>query len=74
MREFLASEAMDGLGIPTTRAAAIVTSSSRVARDPFYDGCVRQEPCAVVMRVAGTFLRCEAEEGGVHVVWEITTV
>lgn len=38
LREFLASEAMDALGIPTTRAAACVTSESRVERDPFYDG------------------------------------
>ena len=38
IREFLCSEAMHFLNIPTTRAAACVTSDSRVARDPMYDG------------------------------------
>ena len=38
IREFLCSEAMHFLGIPTTRAAACVTSDTRVARDPMYDG------------------------------------
>uniref|UniRef100_G1TWD8 Selenoprotein O n=1 Tax=Oryctolagus cuniculus TaxID=9986 RepID=G1TWD8_RABIT len=45
------------LGIPTTRAGACVTSASRVVRDVFYDGNPRQEPCAVVLRLAPTFLR-----------------
>lgn len=38
LREFLCSEAMAALGIPTTRAASLVTSDSRVERDPLYDG------------------------------------
>jgi uncharacterized protein YdiU (UPF0061 family) len=57
IREFLGSEAMHGLGIATTRAASCVTSSSRVDRDIRYDGNARPEPCAVVARVARTFVR-----------------
>lgn len=37
IREFLCSEAMFHLGIPTTRAGACVTSESTVMRDVFYD-------------------------------------
>lgn len=58
IREFLASEAMHYLGIPTTRAASLVVSDdSQVKRDMLYDGNVKNEKCAVVMRVAPTFLR-----------------
>ncbi|XP_067554562.1 protein adenylyltransferase SelO, mitochondrial isoform X2 [Pseudorca crassidens] len=57
VREFLCSEAMFHLGIPTTRAGACVTSQSTVERDVFYDGNPRPEQCAVVLRVAPTFLR-----------------
>ncbi|XP_023443062.2 protein adenylyltransferase SelO, mitochondrial [Dasypus novemcinctus] len=57
IREFLCSEAMFHLGIPTTRAAACVTSESTVVRDMFYDGNPKHERCAVVLRVAPTFLR-----------------
>ncbi|EPY84856.1 selenoprotein O-like protein [Camelus ferus] len=56
IREFLCSEAMFHLGVPTTRAGACVTSQSTVLRDVFYDGNPRAEPCAVVLRVAPTFL------------------
>jgi len=38
VREFLCSEAMHHLGVPTTRAGTCVTSSSTVERDPMYDG------------------------------------
>lgn len=57
IREFLCSEAMFHLGVPTTRAGACVTSQSTVVRDPFYDGNPKHEPCAVVLRIASTFLR-----------------
>lgn len=33
---------LDVQGIPTTRAACIVTSDTRVTRDPLYDGTVIQ--------------------------------
>ncbi|XP_037703673.1 protein adenylyltransferase SelO, mitochondrial isoform X2 [Choloepus didactylus] len=57
IREFLCSEAMFHLGIPTTRAAACVTSESTVVRDVHYDGNPKHERCTVVLRVASTFLR-----------------
>lgn len=57
IREFLCSEAMFGLGVPTTRAGSVVTSDLRVARDVFYDGRPRLERCSVVLRIAPTFIR-----------------
>ncbi len=57
LREFLCSEAMHHLGIPTTRAAALVTSDSRVMRDVLRNGNAKEEHCAVVARVARSFLR-----------------
>ena len=57
LREFLCSEAMHFLHIPTTRAATLVTSKSTVARDPFYDGRVLDEKCTVVSRIAPNFFR-----------------
>ncbi|CAG9460173.1 unnamed protein product [Pedinophyceae sp. YPF-701] len=57
LREFLCSEAMHGLGIPTTRAGCVVVSDATVVRDVFYNGNAQREPCAVVLRIAQTFLR-----------------
>jgi serine/tyrosine/threonine adenylyltransferase len=57
IREYLCSEAMWGLGIPTTRAASLVVSDSKVIRDKLYDRNAKYEPCAVVLRVAPTFMR-----------------
>nr|BAB23774.1 unnamed protein product [Mus musculus] len=57
IREFLCSEAMFHLGIPTTRAGACVTSESTVMRDVFYDGNPKYEKCTVVLRIAPTFIR-----------------
>ncbi|KAL1767460.1 hypothetical protein HispidOSU_019702 [Sigmodon hispidus] len=57
IREFLCSEAMFHLGIPTTRAGACVTSESTVIRDVFYDGNPKYEKCTVVLRIAPTFIR-----------------
>nr|DBA31267.1 TPA: hypothetical protein GDO54_007143 [Pyxicephalus adspersus] len=57
IREFLCSESMYHLGIPTTRAASCVTSDSTVIRDVFYDGNPKKERCTVVLRIAPTFLR-----------------
>jgi uncharacterized protein YdiU (UPF0061 family) len=51
------SEAMYNLGIPTTRAATLVTSDEKVYRDPLYSGQIVFERCAVVSRIAPTFLR-----------------
>jgi serine/tyrosine/threonine adenylyltransferase len=57
IREFLCSEAMHHLGVPTTRALSIVTTGESVVRDMFYDGHPRAEPGAVVCRVAPSFTR-----------------
>lgn len=58
LREFLASEHMHALGVPTTRAGSVVVSrSTTVVRDMFYDGNAKHEPVAVVMRIAKSFLR-----------------
>jgi uncharacterized protein YdiU (UPF0061 family) len=57
LREFLCSEAMHHLGVPTTRALSLVTTGEDVVRDILYDGHPRPEPGAVVCRVAPSFLR-----------------
>jgi len=57
IREFLCSEAMYHLGIPTTRALSVITTGELVKRDMFYDGHPKDEPGAVVCRVAPSFLR-----------------
>jgi len=57
LREFVCSEAMHWLGVPTTRALSLVGTGEPVLRDMFYDGHPREEPGAVVCRVAPSFLR-----------------
>jgi len=57
VREFLCSEAMHHLGVPTTRALSLVATGDDVVRDMFYDGNPRPEPGAIVCRIAPTFLR-----------------
>ena len=57
IREFLCSEAMHHLGVPTTRALSLVGTGESVVRDMFYDGNPRPEPGAVVCRVAPSFIR-----------------
>ncbi|TMW64805.1 hypothetical protein Poli38472_008972 [Pythium oligandrum] len=58
LREFLASEHMHALGIPTTRSGSVVVShDTQVVRDMFYDGNAKKEPTAVITRIARTFLR-----------------
>ena len=57
IREFLCSEAMHHLGVPTTRALSLVGTGEPVVRDMFYDGHARPEPGAIVCRVAPSFLR-----------------
>ena len=57
VREFLCSEAMFHLGVPTTRALSLVTTGEQVVRDMFYDGRAKPEPGAIVCRVAPSFLR-----------------
>ena len=50
IREYLCSEAMAGLGIPTTRALAVVGSALPVQRETL-------EQAAIVTRVAESFIR-----------------
>ncbi|XP_077861514.1 protein adenylyltransferase SelO, mitochondrial-like, partial [Saccoglossus kowalevskii] len=57
IREFLCSEAMHHLGIPTTRAGSCITSDTKVQRDIFYNGNVIQEQATIVLRIAPTFIR-----------------
>ncbi|SNC60445.1 Uncharacterized conserved protein YdiU, UPF0061 family [Hymenobacter gelipurpurascens] len=57
LREFLCSEAMHYLGVPTTRALSLVGTGDEVVRDMFYNGNARPEPGAIVARVAPTFVR-----------------
>jgi len=57
VREFICSEAMHHLGVPTTRALSLVTTGEEVVRDMFYDGHPEAEPGAIVCRVAPSFLR-----------------
>jgi uncharacterized protein YdiU (UPF0061 family) len=57
LREFVCSEAMHALGIPTTRALSLVLTGDRVVRDMFYDGRPEAEPGAIVCRVSPSFVR-----------------
>ncbi|MBC7174242.1 MAG: YdiU family protein, partial [Polyangiaceae bacterium] len=57
VREFLCSEAMHHLGVPTTRALSLVTTGEEVLRDVLYSGHPAMEPGAIVARVAPSFLR-----------------
>ena len=57
IREFLCSEAMHHLGVPTTRALALVATGETVIRDMFYDGNPVAEPGAIVCRAAPSFTR-----------------
>ncbi len=57
IREFLCSEAMHHLGVPTTRALSLVLTGEQVMRDMLYDGNPKYEAGAVVCRVAASFIR-----------------
>jgi uncharacterized protein YdiU (UPF0061 family) len=57
VREYLCSEAMHHLGVPTTRALCLIATGESVVRDMFYDGHPKKEPGAVVCRVSPTFTR-----------------
>jgi len=57
LREFVCSEAMHFLGVPTTRALSLAGTGEQVIRDMFYDGHPEPEPGAIVCRVAPSFVR-----------------
>jgi serine/tyrosine/threonine adenylyltransferase len=57
LREYLCSEAMHYLGVPTTRALSLVTTGNQVVRDMFYDGNPQFEQGAITCRVSPSFTR-----------------
>ena len=57
IREYLCSEAMYHLGVPTTRALSLALSGDQVLRDVMYNGNAAYEKGAIVSRVAPSFLR-----------------
>ncbi|KAL7874014.1 hypothetical protein SRHO_G00049840 [Serrasalmus rhombeus] len=57
VREFLCSEAMHFLNVPTSRALSLVVSEEAVWRDRFYNGSVKRERGAVVLRLAPSWFR-----------------
>ena len=57
IREYLCSEAMHHLGIPSTRALSLVKTGDFVTRDILYDGNKKDELGAVVCRMAPSFVR-----------------
>ena len=57
VREYLMSEAMHHLGIPTTRALSLSLTGENVLRDVMYDGNPDYEKGAVMVRIAESFLR-----------------
>ena len=57
IREYLCSEAMYHLGVPTTRALSLCLSGDQVLRDVMYDGNPAYEQGAIVCRVAPSFVR-----------------
>lgn len=50
LREYIISEAMNGLGIPTTRSLAVVTTGESIIRET-------EQPGAILTRVASSHLR-----------------
>jgi uncharacterized protein YdiU (UPF0061 family) len=62
LREYLIGEAMHGLGIPTTRALAVVATGERVLREKALPGAVLARVAASHLRV-GTFQYAAASGG-----------
>lgn len=57
IREYLCSEAMYYLGVPTTRALSLALTGDQVLRDVMYNGNPEYEKGAIVSRVSPSFLR-----------------
>src|SRR5690606_36209078 len=57
IREYLCSEAIYHLGIPTTRAVSLALTGDQVLRDILYNGNPAYEKGAIICRAAPTFLR-----------------
>lgn len=57
IREYLCSEAMQSLGVPTTRALSLAKTGDLVMRDILYNGNPAEEHGAIVCRVSPSFIR-----------------
>ena len=57
VREYLCSEAMFHLNVPTTRALSLSSSGDEVLRDVLYNGNSAYEKGAIVSRLAPSFIR-----------------
>lgn len=57
IREYLCSEAMHHLGVPTTRALSLALTGDEVLRDIMYDGHPSYEKGAILSRLSPSFLR-----------------
>lgn len=57
VREYLCSEAMYHLGVPTTRALSLISTGDEVLRDILYNGHSAYEKGAIVVRVSPSFIR-----------------
>eukprot|EP01134_Creolimax_fragrantissima_P002126 CFRG2126T1 len=57
IREFLCSEYVAALNIPTARTATLVNSDTQVTRDPLYVGKPVRENASIVSRIAPSFWR-----------------
>ncbi|RAV34464.1 protein adenylyltransferase SelO [Corynebacterium heidelbergense] len=61
LREYLVSEAMHALGVPTTRALAVIRTGAQIVRpnttDPDKAGVFEHQQGAILVRVAGSHLR-----------------
>lgn len=65
LREYIISEAMFALGIPTTRSLAVVTTGERVVRETLLPGAVLTRIASSHIRV-GTFEYAAALDKGKH--------
>jgi len=57
IREYLCSEAMHCLGVPTTRALSLSLTGDKVMRDMLYNGNPQLEKGAIVCRISPSFIR-----------------
>ena len=57
VREYICSEAMHYLGVPTTRALSLINTGEQVMRDIMYDGNPAYEAGTVVCRLSPSFVR-----------------
>ncbi len=57
IREYLCSEAMHHLGVPTTRVLSLVKTGDWITRDVLYNGNPKDELGAIVCRVSSSFIR-----------------